>query len=149
VLLATAAAARYRQDQVNAQARWTAPDGTGRTGTVLAPPETRADRVVMVWVDMTGRPAGDRPLQLSQARDEAELAAVLTPLALGPILLGAAFSVHVMLGRRRLAAWDADWQSPNRTGPKAVRGHLFKGASRWTPSHPALNGTRQTAGTGA
>jgi hypothetical protein len=110
VLLATAPAARYRQDQVNAQARWTAPDGTGRTGTVLAPPGTRAGRVVMVWVDMAGRPTGDRPLQLSQARDEAELATILTPLALGLILLGAGFSVHVMLGRRRLAAWDADWQ---------------------------------------
>lgn len=35
---------------------------------------------------------------------------VLTPLALGLILLGAGFSVHVMLGRRRLAACDADWQ---------------------------------------
>src|SRR5689334_3551680 len=86
-------------------------DGTGHTGTVLAPPGTRAGRVVMVWVDMAGRPTGDRPLQLSQARDEAELTAVLTPLTLGLILLGAGFSVHVMLGRRRLAAWDADWQA--------------------------------------
>jgi hypothetical protein len=37
VLLATAPAARYRQDQVNAQARWTAPDRTWHTGTVIAP----------------------------------------------------------------------------------------------------------------
>jgi len=110
LLLATTSAARYRQDQVNAQASWTAPDGTGRTGTVLAPPDTRVGRVVMVWVDVAGWPTGDRPLQLSQARDEAELAAVLTPLALGLILLGAGFSVHLMLGRRRLAAWAADWQ---------------------------------------
>jgi len=110
VLLATAPAARYRQDQVNAQARWTAPDGTRHAGTVLAPPGTRAGRAVMVWVDMAGLPTGDRPLQLSQARDEAELAAVLTSLALGLFLLGAGFSVHVMLGRRRLAVWDADWQ---------------------------------------
>jgi len=36
----------------------------------------------MAWVDMAGRPTGDRPLQLSQAHDEAELAAVLAPLAL-------------------------------------------------------------------
>lgn len=35
---------------------------------------------------------------------------MFTPLVLGLILLGAGFSVHVMLGRRRLAAWDADWQ---------------------------------------
>jgi len=110
VLLATAPAAQYRQNQVNAQARWTAPDGTRHSGTVLAPPGTRAGHVVMVWVDMAGRPTGDRPLQLSQVRNAAELAAVLAPLALGLILLGAGFSVHLMLGRRRLAAWDADWQ---------------------------------------
>jgi hypothetical protein len=110
VLLAAASAAGYRQHQVSAQARWTAPDGTRHAGTVLASPGTRAGRVVMVWVDMAGRPTGDRPLRLSQARDEAELATVLAPLALGLILLGAGFSVHVTLGRRRLAAWDADWQ---------------------------------------
>jgi hypothetical protein len=110
VLLAAAPAAGYRQHQVSAQARWTAPDGTRHAGTVLASPGTRAGRVVMVWVDMAGRPTGDRPLRLSQARDEAELATVLAPLALGLILLGAGFSVHVTLGRRRLAAWDADWQ---------------------------------------
>jgi hypothetical protein len=33
-----------------------------------------------------------------------------SPRSLGLILLGAGFCVHVMLGRRRLAAWDADWQ---------------------------------------
>jgi len=47
-----------------------------------APPGTRGGHVVMAWVDMAGRPTGDRPLQLSQAHDEAELAAVLAPLAL-------------------------------------------------------------------
>ena len=91
------------------------PGGPPRTGPGVParsslPRVPKLGRVVMVWVDMAGQPTGDRPLQLSQARDEAELAAVLTPLALGLILLGAGFSVHVMLGRRRLAAWDADWQ---------------------------------------
>ena len=110
VLLATAPAAGYRQYQVSAQARWTAPDGTWHAGTVLASPGARAGRVVMAWVDMAGRPTGDQPLRLSQARDEAELATMLTPLALGFILLGAGLLVHVMLGRRRLAGWDADWR---------------------------------------
>ena len=110
VLLATAPAAGYRQHQVSVPARWTAPDGTRHAGTVLASPGTRAGRVVMVWVDMAGWPTGGRPLRLSQARDEAELATMLAPLALGLILLGAGWLVHVVLGRRRLAAWDADWQ---------------------------------------
>jgi hypothetical protein len=64
----------------------------------------------MVWVDTAGRPTGDPPLQLSQARTQAELATILTPVALGFLLLSAGLVVHVMLGRPRLAAWDADWQ---------------------------------------
>ena len=61
------------------------------------------------WI-WSGQPTGNPPLQLSQARAQAELAAMLTPLALGLVLLGAGLLVHVTLGRRRLAAWDADWQ---------------------------------------
>ena len=119
VLLATAPAAGYRQHQVSVPARWTAPDGTRHAGTVLASPGTRAGRLVLVWVDTAGRPVGDPPLQLSQARAQAGLATMLTPLALGLILLGAGWLAHVMLGRRQLAAWDADWQV---TGPHWTRG---------------------------
>ena len=53
---------------------------------------------------MTGRSSFRRPATRPNSLR------VLTPLALGLILLGAGFSVHVTLGRRRLAAWDADWQ---------------------------------------
>ena len=42
VLLVTAPAAAYRQDQVIVPARWTAPDGTPHAGVVLAAPGTRA-----------------------------------------------------------------------------------------------------------
>jgi len=110
VLLATAPAAGYHQYQVTAQARWTAPDGTRRTGTVLAPPGARAGRTVMVRVDMAGLLTGGPPLQLSQVRAQAALVTMLTPLAVGFVLLGAGFLAHAMLGRRRLAAWNADWQ---------------------------------------
>ena len=60
VLLATAPAAGYRQYQVTVQAWWTAPDGTRHTGTVLAPPGTKAGCTVMVWADTAGR-ANRRP----------------------------------------------------------------------------------------
>jgi hypothetical protein len=110
VLAATAPAAGFRQYQVTVPASWTAPDGSRHVGTVLAPPGTRAGRAVMVWVDAAGRFTGYPPLQLAQVRGQAVLAAVLTPLAVGFILLGAGLLAHAVLGRRRLAAWDADWQ---------------------------------------
>jgi Protein of unknown function (DUF3592) len=110
VLLATAQAAGHRQYQATVQARWTAPDGTRHTGTVLASPGTRAGRTVTVWVDKAGRLTGGPPLQLSQVRGRAALATMFTPLAVGFILLCAGLLAHAMLGRRRLAAWDTDWQ---------------------------------------
>ena len=110
VLAATAPAAGFRQYQVAVPASWTAPDGTRHAGAVLAAPGTRAGRAVMVWVDAAGRPTGHPPLQLSQVRGQAVLATVLTPLAAGFIVLCAGLLAHAVLGRRRLAAWDADWQ---------------------------------------
>jgi hypothetical protein len=111
VLTATAPAAGFRQDQVTVPARWTAPDGTRHTGTVPAPAGTRAGRAVLVWVDAAGRLTGRPPLQPSQVRDQAVLATMVTPLAVGFILLCAGLLVHAVLGRRRLAAWDTDWQA--------------------------------------
>ncbi len=64
----------------------------------------------MVWVDAAGRLTGP-PLQLSQARGQAALAAVLAPIVAGLIVLCVGQLAHSLLGRRRLAAWDADWQA--------------------------------------
>jgi hypothetical protein len=110
VLLATAPAPGFRQYQVTVQARWTAPDGTRHTGAVLAVPGTKAGRAVMVWVDIAGRLTGRSPLQLSEVRGQAVLVTMLTPLAVGFVLLCAGLLAHTVLGRRRLAAWDVDWQ---------------------------------------
>ena len=109
VLLDTAPAAGFRQDQVIVAARWTAPDGTRHAGAVLAPPGARAGRAVTVWVDAAGRLTGRPPLQLPQVRGQAALATMLTALAAGFIVLCAGLLAHAVLGRRRLAAWDADW----------------------------------------
>jgi hypothetical protein len=109
VLLVTAPAAAFRQDRVIVAARWTAPDGMRHAGAVLAAPGTRAGRAVMVWVDAAGRLTGRSPLRLSQVRGQVILATVLTALAAGFIVLCAGLLAHAVLGRRRLAAWDADW----------------------------------------
>ena len=52
---------------------------------------------------LTGQPR----LQQSQVRGQAALATTLT---VGFILLCAGLLAHAMLGRRRMAAWDADWR---------------------------------------
>jgi hypothetical protein len=110
VLTVTALTASFRQVQVTAPARWTAPDGTRHVATVLVPPGTTAGQAVMVWVDAAGELTGNPPLQPSQVRGQAVLATVVTPLAVGFILLCTGLLVHAVLGRRRLAAWDTDWQ---------------------------------------
>jgi hypothetical protein len=98
-------------------ARWRAPDGSRRTGTVPAPSGARAGRTVAVWVDAAGQPTGP-PVTLSQARGIAALAAALACITVGFLVGFAGLLARSMLGRRRLAAWDADWQAtePQWTG---------------------------------
>jgi hypothetical protein len=96
------------------RARWTAPDGTTRTGVVPAPATARAGAVVRIWVDQSGAQTGP-PLRAQQATGQAVLASVLAPFALGTVLLCAASLAVYILDRRRLAAWAADWRA---TGPR-------------------------------
>jgi hypothetical protein len=99
------------------QASWRAPDGARRTGTVPVPADAKAGETVMVWVDAAGRPTSP-PLQAYQVRGQAVLAAILAPVALGLVLLCVGQLAHVVLTRRRLAAWEADWRT---TGPEWSR----------------------------
>jgi hypothetical protein len=108
VPLTTVPAPGYGRYEATVEARWTAPDGTRHTGTVPVPRGATAGRAVPVWVDAAGRRTGP-PLQLAQVRYQAELAAILAPLITGLVLLCAGGLAHGVLGRRRLAAWDADW----------------------------------------
>jgi hypothetical protein len=108
VLLVTVPASGYGHYLATVRARWTAPDGTRHTGTIPVPRGATAGRTVMVWVDAAGRLTGP-PLRLSQVRGQAALAAMLAPIAAGFVLLCAGALAHGVLGRRRLAAWDADW----------------------------------------
>jgi hypothetical protein len=117
VLLATAPTYGYTGYQPEVRARWIAPDGARRTGTVPAQPGQRAGSTVMVWADAAGRLTGP-PLQARQVRGQAFLAAVLAPVLLGEMLLAAGQLAHYLLGRRRLAAWDAEWRA---TGPQWTR----------------------------
>lgn len=91
-------------------ARWTSPTGARRTGMVPVLASASAGSTIMVWIDAAGQ-LTDRPLQHSQVRAQAVMAAVLVPLALGWLLGCAGLLAHGALGRRRMAAWDDDWQA--------------------------------------
>src|SRR5262249_47117232 len=99
-----------------AAARWAAPGGRARTGTVAAPPGTRAGSTVLVWVDASGNLATAPPLRLAQVNEQAVLAAAATVVAMGYLLPCAGLLAYGLLGRRRLAAWGAGRPAPAARG---------------------------------
>jgi hypothetical protein len=100
-----------------AKARWIAPDGARRTGEVFALAGSPAGTTVKVWVDKAGRLV-DPPLRPSQVQGQGVLAAVLSVMTLGMVLWGTGLAVHCAADRRRMAAWDDEWQA---IGPKWSR----------------------------
>lgn len=96
-----------------AQARWTAPDGSKHTGFVAAPSDAPIGSTVLIWVDHSGNQV--TPLQPDQAALRSDMAATVTVGVMGVAALLLGVTVHRALDRRRLAAWDADWLA---TGPR-------------------------------
>ena len=122
--------------------RWTAPDGTRRTGWVPAPADAWAGSNVRVWVDRSGRRTGP-PLTDSQVANRVILAAVAAPTALAIAFLGAGVLAHWVLDRRRLAAWEAEWRV---TGPRWTSPRLWPLALALGPEPPAMTRGRGRVG---
>jgi hypothetical protein len=83
------------------------------TGEVPVPAGTAAGTAVRVWTTRDGQLTGP-PLKDTQVTGQAALAATF-----GVIVLAAALAVTGVLARRaldkrRMAAWDADWQATGR-----------------------------------
>jgi hypothetical protein len=89
-------------------ARWTAPDGHQRAGSIPVSTSLAAARTVQLWVDTAGSPTGPPPRYGAPTVSEA-LAAVLATGALGVVLWSLAGTGRWMLDRRRLADWEAAW----------------------------------------
>jgi hypothetical protein len=100
--------------QALAPARWTAPDGTRRTGEIPAPQGTKAGSTVLVWADGSGRLTA-APLKHDVLAEEIAIAASLTTVAVAAVLVAIGLLARWVLDRRRLAAWDARWKA---TGPQ-------------------------------
>jgi hypothetical protein len=100
-------------DLAQVPARWTAPDGSRRTGPVTAAGGAAAGTVVAVWTDSTGTPTGP-PLKPGQVKDRAELAGVGAVFVLALMLIAGGMLARGSLNRVRLAAWGSEWDA---TGP--------------------------------
>jgi hypothetical protein len=94
--------------------RWTAADGSPRTGTARVQPGTGSGATVRVWLDRHGNVV---PAPLSSGEAELQGIALGTATAVGAgatvVFLG--WVVRGRLERRRLARWDMEWA---RIGPQ-------------------------------
>jgi hypothetical protein len=90
-----------------APARWAAPGGAPRTGTVPVPPGARAGSTLLVWTSTAGQ-VTEPPLHYQPAASQAALGAVLSIARLALVLCGGGVLSHRTIDKRRLAAWEAD-----------------------------------------
>ncbi|MER8223853.1 hypothetical protein ABTZ58_25325 [Streptomyces sp. NPDC094143] len=89
--------------------RWTAPDGSAQRDEARVPPRAPAGSTIPVWVDRSGdlTPA---PVSDGEAWLHTALGGTLAGSSTAAALLGAARLARFSLDRRRMAAWEADWE---------------------------------------
>jgi hypothetical protein len=104
-------------------ARWSAPDGQARTGRIPVSTRVAAGRTIRLWVDAAGSPTGS-PLSHRLMMVNEAMAAAVTIVGLGIILLCLAWTGQRLLDRRRLAAWEAAWAA---AGPQWTRRFRSRG----------------------
>jgi hypothetical protein len=89
-------------------ARWTLPDGTERTGDVLAGGGTKAGSPVRIWLDDKGNPAAE-PI----SHEEAAMAGVAIAMGLWVCATAGLCVLYLLarfgLNRCRSAAWEREW----------------------------------------
>jgi hypothetical protein len=89
-------------------ARWTAPDGTPRTGAIVVTMSAPAGTAVPVWTDRAGNLV-DPPRGHDQTAMRASVAAIVVVFGLAALLVAARAAVRHAVNRRRMASWDAAW----------------------------------------
>jgi hypothetical protein len=93
---------------VPAPARWTTPAGTTRTGDIQVLPGSVRGNAVKIWTDPAGAVTSP-PATAEQAAGQGTFAAIMAVVLTLVTCCSAAGITRMILNRRRLAAWDADW----------------------------------------
>ncbi|MFG2312415.1 hypothetical protein ACGFS9_27660 [Streptomyces sp. NPDC048566] len=101
-------------EQVRATVRWTAADGTPRTGRALVESGHKAGAHVVVWMDDAGRLTGAPP-SAGAAATEAGLLGAGAAVALGGLALAVGGLARWRLDQRRYDRWAREWE---RLGPQ-------------------------------
>ena len=90
------------------QATWTSVAGVRSSGEVPAESGSRKGTFVTVWTDGNGYLASP-PLAVPEVASRADAATVGVIVGAGVVYITVAAAVRLLLNRRRMAAWDADW----------------------------------------
>ncbi|MEU2421069.1 hypothetical protein ABZ619_08500 [Streptomyces sp. NPDC007851] len=94
--------------------RWTAADGSIRTGRAQVVPTATAGSPVQVWANRAGQLVG-APASAVETTFEAVATGVLVGQLTVAVVYGAGTLVRRRLFHRRLAEWDDEWR---RVGPQ-------------------------------
>ena len=101
-------------DTVWGKVRWTAADGSTHTGLTRVDPSSTAGTSVTVWTDRRGE-LTPRPPTATEAGVQSALTGVLVAAGAGGLALGCGWVTRLRLDRRRIRAWEAEWE---RVGPQ-------------------------------
>ncbi|MFF4359992.1 hypothetical protein [Streptomyces sp. NPDC001604] len=94
--------------------RWTAADGTTHTGLTRVDPSSTAGTSVTVWVDNRGA-LTTRPPTEGDARGQSAVTGALAAAGAAGVALACGRLTRQRLDRRRLRAWEAEWE---QVGPQ-------------------------------
>ncbi|MFE5186198.1 hypothetical protein [Streptomyces sp. NPDC056628] len=89
--------------------RWTEPDGTIRTDEARVPPKAKAGGQVQVWTDRHGTVVNE-PLSGAETTLHAVTGGLLAGAGAAGLVLGAGWVVRLVMERRRLEQWAAEWE---------------------------------------
>lgn len=104
----------YTDGAVWAKVRWTAADGSTRTGLATVGAGSRAGSATIVWTDRTGELV-PKPATAAEARLQASLVGTLAGLGAAGGVLAGGWLVRGRLERQRMQAWDREWE---QVGPR-------------------------------
>jgi len=100
-------------------AQWTTPAGKLRAGYIEVPANAAKGQEFPVWVDHAGDVTSP-PLTPAEIADQGTFASAMAIVVTLVACLTTALITRLIVNRRRLAAWDADWVV---TAPKWNRQH--------------------------
>ncbi|MGJ5832378.1 hypothetical protein [Streptomyces ossamyceticus] len=95
-------------DRTSTEVRWTAPDGTPRTGRTLVEGGRKAGTRVTVWTDASGALTSEPPTP-NEAAIEAGSLGTAAALALSGLTYGVGRAGRWWLDRRRVEQWGREW----------------------------------------